>query len=92
MPTHRDENIAHKPTRKTHKTSVKGSVWEAFCNDTALLRLRNIQPHEIETLSHVAMLGSVRSKSDLIFMLNAIRRARRASNQQIVADASGISG
>lgn len=90
MPTHRDENIAHEPTHKTrigHKASGKRALWEAFCKDKALLRLRNIQPHELETLSGVAMLGSVRSKADLIFMLNAIRRARRAHSQQIVADA-----
>ena len=88
MPTHRDENIAHEPTHKTptaHKPSGKRALWEAFCKDRALLRLRNIQPHELETLSRVAMLGSARSKSDLIFMLNAIRRA--ANSQKVVADA-----
>ncbi len=79
MPTHRDENTAHEPTKETAKPrqlSVKRAVFEVFCEDHALLRRHNVQPHELEALSRVAMLGSVRTKSDLIFILSAIRRPR----------------
>ncbi|MFZ1888179.1 MAG: hypothetical protein WAU33_09115 [Candidatus Binataceae bacterium] len=80
MPTPADEKIAHKPIDKTSaadKLSVKRAVWEVFCEDRALLRRHNVKPHELEALSRVAMLGSVRTKSDLIFILSAIRRPGR---------------
>ncbi len=79
MPPHRDREVAHEPTKetsKTHQLSVKRAVWEVFCEDHVLLRRHNVQPHELGALSRVAMLGSVRTKSDLIFMLNVIRRPR----------------
>ena len=80
MPTSQDEKIAQKPTEKTSNTdqlSIKRAVWEVFRDDHELLRRHNVQPHELEALSRVAMLGSARTKTDLIFMLNAIRRPGR---------------
>ena len=80
MPTSPDEKIAQKPTDETSDTdqlSIKRAVWEVFRDDHELLRLHNVQPHELDALSRVAMLGSVRTKADLIFMLNAIRRPGR---------------
>jgi hypothetical protein len=82
---HQNENIAHDQTQAgpTHKrsaadsASIKRAVWEVFRDDHALLRRHNVLPHELEALSRVAMLGSVRTKGDLIFMLNAIRRGSR---------------
>ena len=80
MPTSPDEKIAQKQTDETSNTdqlSIKRAVWEVFRDDHELLRLHNVQPHELDALSRVAMLGSVRTKADLIFMLNAIRRPGR---------------
>lgn len=84
MPTHRDEEIAHDQFNNhppieasAAKPSIRRAVWEVFCEDHALLRRHNVQPHELAALSRVAMLGSIRTKADLIFMLNAIRRPRR---------------
>jgi transcriptional regulator with XRE-family HTH domain len=51
------------------------SVWENFRRDNDLRRIHNISDDEMEVLSRVAMLGNVRSSSDFIFVLNAVRHA-----------------
>ncbi|MHB8382101.1 MAG: hypothetical protein ACYDC3_07145 [Candidatus Binataceae bacterium] len=79
MPTTPEEKIA-QPTDKTSEpanSSVKRAIWKAFRDDHALHQRHNIKPHELEALSRIAMLGSLRSKADLIFMLSAIRRPSR---------------
>jgi hypothetical protein len=76
VPTPPNENIDLEPTDET-SISTKRAIWEEFRSDPDLLRAHNIKPHELETLSRVAMLGEVRCKADLIFMLSAIRRPRR---------------
>lgn len=81
MPTPSDENIAPELTEENSpqasEPSGKRAIWQEFCADDALLQMHNVNPHELEALSRVAMLGSVDSKADLVFMLSAIRRRRR---------------
>jgi len=51
------------------------SVWDIFAKDEKLRKIHNITNQEMEVLSAVARLGSVRSPRDFIFILNAIRHA-----------------
>ena len=57
--------------------SSKREIWEKFVNDHALLDAHNVKPGELEALERIAMLGSIDSEADLIFILSAIRRPRR---------------
>ena len=76
MPTRPDENIPAELSEEI-ATSSKRAIWQEFTNDHELLRAHNVKPNELEALSRVAMLGSVQSKDDLIFILSAIRRPGR---------------
>ena len=51
------------------------SVWERFAGDKRLHRLHNITREELKTLSGLAMMGEVRSSSDVLYILNLIRQA-----------------
>ena len=54
---------------------IHGSPWNDFLKDTRLRRVYRITDPEIETLSHVAMMGEVRSPRDFVYVLNVIRIA-----------------
>jgi transcriptional regulator with XRE-family HTH domain len=58
-----------------HETGVEESVWEQFRRDSLLQKLHAIRPEEMEMLSKVAMMGKVRSVTDFIYILNAVRQA-----------------
>lgn len=75
MPNEKIAQPGDKPAAPAN-SSIKRAIWKAFREDQNLVRRHNIQPHELEALSRVAMLGTVRSKADLIFILSAIRRPR----------------
>ena len=51
------------------------SPWEEFRRDERLRRIHNIAAEEMETLSHVALMGDVRSSRDFVYILNTIRQA-----------------
>ena len=76
MSTRPDENIPAELSEGM-ATSRKRAIWQQFSDDHELLRAHNVKPNELEALSRVAMLGSIHSKADLIFILSAIRRPRR---------------
>lgn len=59
----------------SEQPSSEASVWDSFVKDEKLRKIHNITDEEIEALSRVARLGSVRSPRDFIFILNAIRQA-----------------
>lgn len=50
-------------------------VWERFCKNVALQKTHGISVQEMEMLSRVAMMGNVRSVTDFIYILNAVRQA-----------------
>jgi hypothetical protein len=49
------------------------AVWDDFCADDELRRIYNIQPEELKSLSRSVMLGTFKSKEDLVFMLKVLR-------------------
>jgi transcriptional regulator with XRE-family HTH domain len=51
------------------------SAWDAFVKEKVLRKIYSITDQEMEILSHVAMIGDVRSPRDFIFILIAIRHA-----------------
>jgi len=54
---------------------VGNSTWEDFRKNDQLRRLHNITPEEMETLSHVGMMGNVRTARDYVYILTTIRQA-----------------
>jgi transcriptional regulator with XRE-family HTH domain len=57
-----------------HKPNLT-SAWDAFVKDLKVRKIHHISEEEMEILSHVAMMGPVRSARDFLFILNAIRQA-----------------
>ena len=55
--------------------SKEASMWDGFVKDHKLRKVHKITDKEMETLSHVAMMGDVRSPRDFLFILNTIRQA-----------------
>ncbi len=51
------------------------SAWEEFRKDERLRRIHSISDEEMEMLSHVALMGDVRSSRDFVYILNTIRQA-----------------
>jgi transcriptional regulator with XRE-family HTH domain len=51
------------------------SAWEDFRKDDRLRRIHNVTGEEMEMLSHVALMGDVRSSRDFVYILNTIRQA-----------------
>ena len=59
----------------TGDTTFRREVWESFHSDHALRERHKITDQEMDALSHLAMLGSILSKQDFIFILKTIRKA-----------------
>ncbi len=55
--------------------SSTASAWDEFRKDERLRRIHNITTEEMEMLSHVALMGDVRSSRDFVYILNTIRQA-----------------
>ncbi|MHB8383298.1 MAG: hypothetical protein ACYDC3_13285 [Candidatus Binataceae bacterium] len=72
MATHK-----HASAKGTGDTTFRGEVWTAFQSDQALRAKHKITEQEMEALSHLAMLGSILSKQDFVFILNTIRKTPR---------------
>ena len=53
------------------------NAWEEFANDPKFLRDNWVTPSELEALKHASLMGSVTSKEDIMFILNAIRGPAR---------------
>jgi hypothetical protein len=53
----------------------KRDVWDQFCNDHELIDRLRISPHELDSLSKCALLGTLTCKQDLLFILRQIREA-----------------
>jgi transcriptional regulator with XRE-family HTH domain len=51
------------------------SPWDDFRKDDRLRRVHNITGEEMEMLSHVALMGDVRSSRDFVYILTTIRQA-----------------
>ncbi len=51
------------------------SAWERFRRDRKLHQLHRITGHEMQLLSHVALLGEVESVRDFVYILNTVRHA-----------------
>ncbi|HEY2105803.1 MAG TPA: helix-turn-helix domain-containing protein [Candidatus Binataceae bacterium] len=51
------------------------SSWNNFLREDRLHRIYNITETEMQTLSGVALMGTVRDSQDFIFILNTIRKA-----------------
>lgn len=58
-----------------HQSSEGTSAWDAFVQEEKFREIHKITDQEMQTLSHVAVMGQVRSSRDFIFILNAIRYA-----------------
>ncbi|MFZ0659713.1 MAG: hypothetical protein WAM05_13400 [Candidatus Binataceae bacterium] len=67
----------HAPTKATADTTFRREVWQSFQCDQALRARHKITDNEMEALSHLAMLGSILSKQDFIFILKTIRKSPR---------------
>lgn len=61
----------------TGDTTFRREVWTAFQSDQTLRAKHKITEQEMEALSHLAMLGSILSKQDFVFILNTIRKTPR---------------
>ena len=51
------------------------SAWEDFRKDDRLRRIHNVSSEEMEMLSHIALMGDVRSTRDFVYILTTIRQA-----------------
>ena len=51
------------------------SAWDEFRKDDRLRRIHNITGEEMDMLSHVALMGDVRSSRDFVYILTTIRQA-----------------
>jgi hypothetical protein len=67
------KHIASK--KQVEDTTFRREVWESFSSDHDLRARHKITDHEMEALSHLAMLGSILSKQDFIFILKTIRKS-----------------
>jgi transcriptional regulator with XRE-family HTH domain len=56
-------------------SAERGSAWEEFRKNEQLRSIHNVSNGEMQMLSGVALLGEIRSPSDLIYILNTIRHA-----------------
>ena len=64
------------PRRSLEENHRNGhSSWEEFRHDERLLRAFGVTPLELEMLSHVALMGEVRSVRDFVYILNTVRQA-----------------
>jgi transcriptional regulator with XRE-family HTH domain len=61
----------------THETGSRKPAWEEFRRDERIRRAHNITPDEMELLSIVAMIGTVSSSRDFIYILTAVRHVLR---------------
>ncbi len=70
----------------THKQAIKRAaqtdsfrreIWESFAADRTLRERHQITDQEMEALSRLAMLGSILSKQDYVFILSTIRSSKR---------------
>jgi transcriptional regulator with XRE-family HTH domain len=55
--------------------SNTASAWDEFRKDDRLRRVHNITGEEMDMLSHVALMGDVRSSRDFVYILTTIRQA-----------------
>jgi transcriptional regulator with XRE-family HTH domain len=55
--------------------SSVASAWDEFRRDERMRRAHSITGDEMDTLSHVALMGEVRSPRDFVYILNTIRQA-----------------
>jgi hypothetical protein len=53
------------------------TAWEEFRRDENLRHIYNISHDEMEALKRVALMGTLLSKEDFIFVLGTIRAATR---------------
>ncbi len=51
------------------------SAWDKFRQDRKLCETLKVTDDELRLLSHVALMGNVRSSRDFIFVLNTIRQS-----------------
>lgn len=63
------------PLQVTEDAVSGSSAWDNFLREERLHRIYNITETEMETLSGVALMGTVRAPEDFIFILNTIRKA-----------------
>jgi len=54
---------------------ITASAWDEFRKDDRLRRIHNITGEEMDMLSHVALMGDVRSSRDFVYILTTIRQA-----------------
>ncbi|MGH7778702.1 MAG: hypothetical protein ACREQR_02590 [Candidatus Binataceae bacterium] len=65
----------HASKNSTADTTFRREVWSSFQSDQALRDRHQITDQEMEALSHLAMLGSILSKQDFVFILKTIRKS-----------------
>ncbi len=72
---------AFQPARKSQPSdrngegqSVENSVLEEFCRDRESLAALNVTEKELAALPRAALLGTLSSKDDIMFILQQIRR------------------
>lgn len=51
------------------------SAWDEFRRDDRLRRIHSITSEEMDTLSHIATMGDVKSPRDFVYILHTIRHA-----------------
>lgn len=65
---------ARKSDRNGEGQSVENSVLEEFCRDRESLEALKVTEKELQALSRAALLGTLSSKDDIMFILQQIRR------------------
>ena len=55
------------------KTVTRQDVWYQFCDDTGLQHAYRITPEEMDALKTVALLGNLKGKQDILFILRQMR-------------------
>jgi transcriptional regulator with XRE-family HTH domain len=69
--------LAKNAERKPAGVNSTDQVWRDFTSRKALLERHQVKPQELRVLSQVNLLGKISSPRQFLFILKAIRKARR---------------
>lgn len=67
----------------------KREVWEQFRKDKELLDRLSVTHDELDALDHCALLGTLATKEDLLFILRQIREPRTSTDEEEAQSATG---
>lgn len=75
-----DASPAKSAERKAAGAKRRDQVWRDFTSRKALLERHQVKPRELKVLSQVNLLGKISSPRQFLFILKAIRKARKTED------------